>query len=317
MAEAAPPPLVPVEQAVVCPACGGALVAHGGPDAQGTGCRCSRCGRSYSLVEGILHLTAGAAGAKGYDPHYFAALPNVEDTHFWFVHRREVILAALRRGVADWPTRPLFDVGCGSGGLLAFLARSGVPVAGACDAYIQGLRLCRQRVAAPLVLLDEGAAPPLAPGHRLLGMFDVLEHLDDDVGVLRGLRAALAPRGVLILTVPAHPWLFDEMDTLAHHRRRYRLGELREKLEAAGFERVQVRHFMALLVPLLVAARALGRLLRGWFGNATARRDAELRIVPLLNPVLLGLLRLEGGLSRLLPLPFGTSLVAVARRPAA
>ena len=151
----------------------------------------------------------------------------------------------------------------------------------------------------------------------MVGMFDVLEHLDDDVGVLRALHAALAPGGMLVLTVPAHPWLFDEMDTLAHHRRRYRLGELREKLEAADFELVQVRHFMALLVPLLVVARALGRLLRGRLRNPAARRDAELGVVPLLNPVLLGAPRLEGGLSRVLPLPFGTSLVAVARRPAA
>ena len=206
-------------------------------------------------------------------------------------------------------------MGCGSGGLLAYLAKAGVPVAGACDAYPEGLRLCRQRLDVPLVLLDEGALPPLASGQLLVGMFDVLEHLDDDLGVLRALHAALAPEGVLILTVPAHPWLYDEMDALAHHRRRYRLGELREKLATAGFEPLRVRHFMALLVPLLVAARALGRLVRGRLEDPGARRDAELRIVPFLNPLLLGLLRLEGWLSRVFPLPFGTSLVAVARRP--
>jgi 2-polyprenyl-3-methyl-5-hydroxy-6-metoxy-1,4-benzoquinol methylase len=317
LAEPSSLPLVPAEKAVVCPDCGGGLVGDRSTDPAGTGCRCTGCGRFYAFREGILHLTVGAAGAQGYDPHYFTALPLVEESHFWFVHRREVILATLRQAVPDWPQRPLFDIGCGSGGLLAYLARAGVPVAGACDAYVQGLRLCRQRLEAPLMLLDEGAAPPLAPGHLLLGMFDVLEHLDDDVGVLSGLHAALAPRGVLILTVPAHPWLFDEMDALAHHRRRYRRAELREKLAAAGFEPLQVRHFMALLVPLLVAARALGRMLPGRLRNASARRDAELGIVPFLNPLLLGLLRLEDRLWRLLPLPFGTSLVAVARRPAA
>ena len=305
-----------VEKSVVCPACQGTLVAESATDGSPLGCRCSGCRAFYPWREGILHLTRGGAGAKGYDPHYFGTLPQVEETHFWFVHRREVIVEALHAAAPDWRARPLFDVGCGSGGLLAFLARAGVAVAGGCDAYPEGLRLCRQRIDVPLVLLDEGALAPLASGHRLVGLFDVLEHLDDDVAVLRALYSALAPAGVLILTVPAHPWLFDEMDALAHHRRRYRRVELRQKLAAAGFELLEVRHFMALLVPLLVAARALGRLLPGRNGDAAARRDAELRIVPFLNPLLRGLLRGEGWLSRVFPLPFGTSLVAVARRPA-
>ena len=305
-----------VENAVVCPACQGALVAERGKAAP-TGSRCSRCQAFYAWTDGILQLCRGEVGAKGYDPHYFSTLPQVEETHFWFVHRREVILEALHAGVPDWRTRPLFDVGCGSGGLLAFLARAGIPLAGGCDAYPEALRLCRQRLDVPLVLLDEGSLPPLAPGHVLVGMFDVLEHLDDDVAVLRSLYSALTPGGVLVLTVPAHPWLYDEMDALAHHRRRYRRRELRQKLAAAGFEPLAVRHFMALLVPLLVAARALGRWLPGRSFDAASRRDAELGIVPLLNPLLLALLRLEGLLSRLFPLPFGSSLVAVARRPRA
>ena len=300
---------------MVCPACRGALVGEGKKDASSLGCRCTRCRAFYPWREGILHLTRGVPGAKGYDPHYFSTLPQVEHVHFWFVHRREVILDALRASVPDWRGRPLFDLGCGSGGLLAFLAEAGVPVAGGCDAYLAGLRLCRQRLDVPLVLLDEGASPPLASGQLLVGMFDVLEHLDDDLAVLRTLHAALAPEGILILTVPAHPWLFDEMDFLAHHRRRYRRAELGHKLAAAGFEPLRVCHFMALLVPLLLVARALGRLLPGRLKDAGSRRDAELRLVPLLNPLLLALLRLESWLSRLFPLPFGTSLIAVARRP--
>ncbi len=231
------------------------------------------------------------------------------------MYRREVIMGALRHCAPDWQKRPLFDVGCGSGGLLAYLARAGVAVAGGCDAYALGLGLARQRLGVPFVLVDEGEVPPLASGHPLIGLFDVLEHLDEDLAALRTLLAALCPGGILILTVPAHPWLYDETDALAQHRRRYRRGDLRAKLAAAGFEPLHVRHFMALLVPLLVTARALGRLLPGRLRDASARRDAELRVVPLLNPLFLGLLRLEGWASRLFPLPFGTSLIAVARRP--
>jgi SAM-dependent methyltransferase len=281
------------------------------------GARCDGCGAEYPERGGILDLTRGRSGPAGYDPHYFGTLPLIEDSHFWFVTRREVILEGLRACVDDLGQRPLFDVGCGSGGLLAFFEASGLAVAGACDAYPQGLALARGRVRVPLVLVDEGAPPPLAPGQRLIGLFDVLEHLDDDEGTLRFLWSVLEPGGVLVLTVPGHPFLFDEMDELARHRRRYTRRELGDKLRAAGFEVRLLSHFMALLVPLLVVLRAVGRLLPGRLARAQERRDSELRVVPGVNGLFRGLLRLERLWLHVSSLPFGSSIVALARRPPA
>jgi SAM-dependent methyltransferase len=294
---------------LVCPRCRAALAASSG------GARCEACGAAYPQTDGILRLLAGESGAPAYDPHYFRTLPLVEDRHFWFVARRQVILEALREAVPDWRTRPLFDVGCGSGGLLDFLSRSGVPLSGACDAHVEGLRLARRRLTAPLLLVDEGRLPPLGTGHAMIGLFDVLEHLDDDREALSWIGSILEPGGVLVLTVPAHPFLFDEMDELAHHRRRYVRRELRAKLVSAGFEVVLVRHFMATLVPLLLGVRLLGRWALGRRDAAGDRRDAELRVVPGLNRSMLAVLWLERLCTRWWPPPFGSSIVAVARRP--
>jgi SAM-dependent methyltransferase len=278
------------------------------------GVRCTACGREYPEEDGVLRLIAGSQGAPGYDPHFFSTLPAIEDVHFWFRARRRVILDGLRRAVPDLGQRRLFDIGCGSGGLLGFLERSGVPVAGGCDAYLQGLRVARGRIAAPLVLVDEGSLPPLGPGQTLVGLFDVLEHIDDDVGTLAWLHSILEPGGVLCLTVPAHPFLFGEMDRRARHRRRYRRGELRGKLEAAGFQVRRVSHFMASLVPPLVLMRlgpGSGRATHGDPGG-----EAELRVVPGLNALLQGLLAVEAALGSVVELPFGSSLLAIAVRPA-
>jgi SAM-dependent methyltransferase len=171
----------------------------------------------------------------------------------------------------------------------------------------------REARAAPGVY--EAELPPLAAGQTLIGLFDVLEHIDDDGKTLRWIWSVLRPGGVLVLTVPAHPFLFDEMDELAHHRRRYRRRELGEKLRSAGFEVRVLQHFMVSLVPMLAALRRLGRLLPLRSRSAHARRDAELRIVPGVNAIMVGLLRLERRLGRRVPLPFGSSLVAVAARP--
>jgi SAM-dependent methyltransferase len=263
-----------------------------------------------------LHLVAGREGAPGFDPHYFDTLAAVEERHFWFRSRRQVILETLRRTVPDLGERALFDIGCGSGGLLSFLGGSGVPLAGACDAYLESLELVGRRVKAPLALVDEGRLPPLAAGQSLVGLFDVLEHIDDDAATLDFLRSVLEPGGVLVLTVPAHPFLFDEMDELAHHRRRYRRAELRARLEAAGFRVRLLTHFMAPMVPLLMLARGVGRALGVLGLSAQDRRSAELRVNPGLNPVLGAVLAVERWLLRTgVPLPFGSSLIAVAERP--
>lgn len=263
---------------------------------------------------GILRLSSVSVGTPAYDPHYFETLPQVEEGHFWFVARREFVLDALRSAVPDLAERPLLDVGCGSGGLLKFLEENGVPMCGACDAYPEALRIARSRSSAPLFLVDEGRRPPLGPGQRLVGLFDVLEHLDDDLGTLSWLASVLEPGGFLVLTVPAHPALFDETDVLARHRRRYRRSELASKLRAAGFEIRTLTHFMALLAPAIYAGRRIGRWVGLGGSSAVARRDSELRIVPGLNGALLALLRLERRLFRRLPLPLGTSLLAIAVR---
>jgi 2-polyprenyl-3-methyl-5-hydroxy-6-metoxy-1,4-benzoquinol methylase len=293
---------------LACPLCRGALASRS------SSWDCSACGSSYAVQAGVLHLSRGREGAPGYDPHYFRTLQAIEGRHFWFVGRREVILDSIRRSVPDVGARSLFDIGCGTGGLLSFLAANGVSVSGACDAYPESLQLVRSRLDVPLVLVDEGRLPPLACGYELLSMFDVLEHVDDDLAMLRFLWSALLPGGVLVLTVPAHPFLYDEMDHLAHHRRRYTRGELRERLAAAGFEVRLLTHFMSPLVPLLATLRACGRLLPH---GAALRRQKEFQVVPGLNGVMNGVLAAERSLMRVWSLPFGTSLIAVAARPAA
>jgi SAM-dependent methyltransferase len=265
------------------------------------------------MRDGVLDLRVGRLGASAYDPRHFPTLAAVEREHFWFVTRAEVVRDVLRDAVPDLARRALFDVGCGSGGLLEFLGVSGVPLAGACDAYPEGLALVRPRVAVPLLLVDEGRLPPLAPGQTLLSLFDVLEHIDDDAGTLRHLLEALEPGGILALTVPAHPFLFDEMDAIARHRRRYRRSELGDKLRAAGFEVLRLSHFMAPLVPLVALRWLLGAL--PGRRSALERRRVELAVTPVLNGLMRALLRLERPLVRAGAMPFGSSLVAVAARP--
>jgi hypothetical protein len=121
------------------------------------------------------------------------------------------------------------------------------------------------------------------------------------------------PGGALILTVPAHKWLFDEMDELAFHRRRYDRRGLRRVLEQSGFEVRLLSHFMSPVVPILLLVRSAGRVLRRRHSRLERRRT-EMEVVPVFNELMRGLLALERAMMALLPLPFGSSIVAVALR---
>jgi SAM-dependent methyltransferase len=289
---------------LTCPACGSRL------EANVVGLACPECRRVYPEQQGVLSLAGEARGAPGYAAHFFAGITQLEDQHFWFLVRRKLILERMKRHIGDLDRRGLFDIGCGGGGLLSFLERNGVPVAGACDAYPEALKLARQRVGAALVLVADGQRPPLAQGQTLISMFDVLEHLDDDRGVLRWLASVLAPGGVLVLTVPAHQFLYDEKDRLSHHRLRYARRDLRQKLGDAGFTVLALEHFMA----LMVLPRLLGRIVSLGTRRSSSNGSSALAIVPGVNRCMYALLEAERLMTLRLRPPFGTSLLAIAAR---
>jgi len=156
--------------------------------------------------------------------------------------------------------------------------------------------------------------PPFSRTFQLIGIFDVLEHIGEDVQILRDLRALLHPGGALLLTVPAHQSLWSYFDELSGHCRRYSREELERKLDHAGFRVEFLTPYMASLHPMMW----LSRRLRGHKpGAAFDRRkvlEQELRVVPVLNDLLTWQLGCEARwLSARRRLPFGTSWLAIAR----
>ena len=80
---------------LVCPRCRGELAARP------PGAACRQCDAEYGEQEGVLELVVGGRGTPGFDPHFFSTLREVEDRHFWFVGRRQVVLSVLRRAVPE------------------------------------------------------------------------------------------------------------------------------------------------------------------------------------------------------------------------
>ena len=150
--------------------------------------------------------------------------------------------------------------------------------------------------------------------YDVIAAFDVLEHIADEAQVLAQMRERIRPGGRLILTVPAHQMLWSPFDVASGHERRYSMKTLRRSLRASDLQVEYVTYFMSLLFPPMWLRR---RLLPSDEHDMGALLDSEFRIVPVLNRVAYELLRREAlVVSRRRRLPMGTSLAAIARRPA-
>ncbi|MHC4893495.1 MAG: class I SAM-dependent methyltransferase [Planctomycetota bacterium] len=140
---------------------------------------------------------------------------------------------------------------------------------------------------------------------------DVLEHLDDDVGALADWHRALAPEGLLLLSVPALDLLWGRQDVLAEHRRRYDRATLRTRLLDAGFELERLTYFNTLLFPPVLGVRLA---MRPWLGRASeGGSDLGLRLPGWIEELLFRTFSAEGAWLERRDLPIGVSLMAVAR----
>jgi SAM-dependent methyltransferase len=244
------------------------------------------------------------------EPGEYDTIAQLEDHHWWYLGMRAAAGAWLNQGVAPalrGTARParLLDAGCGTGGGLRWLARYGVPVG--LDFHPAAVAYAHRSV--PRVARGSVMALPFAAGcFDLVTAFEVLYHaaVPDDVAALREFARVLRPGGWLLLRLPAHNWLRGAHDRRVHTRHRYARGELRAKLQRAGFRIYRLSYLgLSLVLPAVVR-----RLLQS---RSSAHSDVGLP-PPAVNRALLAVLQLEGRWLAGRDLPAGLSLMALARR---
>ncbi len=197
--------------------------------------------------------------------------------------------------------------------MLTYLKAYGV--AEGVDIDAEAIGYCRER-GLEAVRLGEAARLPFADGtFDLVTALDVVEHLDDDRGALTEMRRVLKPGGQILVTVPAHRFLWGDQDEVNQHKRRYAARELRGALDATGFEIQRLSYMNALLFPPIAAARLLRRLERRVRPDVPQESDFRYPAPSPLNFVLGHVFAAEGPVLQRLDIPFGVSIVALARKP--
>ena len=239
------------------------------------------------------------------DECIYTEMALVEDKHWWFAARRKILDKII--STLPLPTdAQILEAGCGSGGNLSMLTRHGRVYA--METNAQALAFA---AAKGMAQIAPGHLPEQIPFTNqtfdLIAMLDVMEHLEDDAAALRALRTRLRPGGWMLITVPAYPFLWSRHDELHHHKRRYVANNLRAVIEASGCKIHYLSYFNTWLFPVIAAARLA----------SIGDRSTGDMVMPnkFINVLLTQIFASERLLLGRVALPFGVSLVALARNP--
>jgi SAM-dependent methyltransferase len=217
---------------------------------------------------------------------------------WWYRGRAHVVSAALARAKVQ-PVENALDFGAGYGGMSEHLAEHARNVF-AFEPHADARAMAEKR-AYKAVLANENDV--FARRWDLVGLFDVVEHIEDDRAFLTRLRGSLGDRGLLAITVPAFQFLWSSHDVNLHHFRRYTRTTLAQVLDETGYEIAYMSYWNAALFIPAALMRMIGR-----------SGESGLGLPGIIDSTFFGLVMSETVISRVLRLPFGTGLVAIARK---
>ena len=226
-----------------------------------------------------------------------------EDSYWWHIAKRGLVRQLL-------PAKKhlrILDIGCGAGRLIQELGPVG-EVWGI-DSNPAAIAFCRRR---GLKNVFQAKLPyiNIKPRFDVITCMDVLEHVDDDTRAVGNLKKLLRPQGIIILTVPAYPWLFSYWDKILHHRRRYTLSGLKQIFTTNKLSILKASFIYSFLLPAVIPFR----LIRHQLFTGKKPTSDFITMPKLFHHLLLYLARLEHLLIKFISIPFGLSLLVVARK---
>jgi len=236
----------------------------------------------------------------------YARMEHYEKNYWWHVGRRYILEQTLTKFVTPTGKLNVLDLGCGTGINFNWLKKWGT-ITGL-DNESNALSYCRQKQAYHQLIQGDATQPPTGK-YNLITAFDLLEHIDNDRDALRQWYSSLAPNGHLLLTVPAHKWLFGAHDKALHHKRRYSSFELSQKIRAAGFKIKFLSPFFFFVFPVFAIVRLIKKYAKPETTYETVSTTSGL------DSLLINLSEIEAYLlSSSIGLPWGSSILVIAKK---
>ncbi len=237
----------------------------------------------------------------------YALEAEAEATHWWFVGRRRLFAREIDKTGLPRTSRVL-DVGTSTGANLRLLRDLGFHAVDGLDFSQEAIRYCREKGLGIVRHGDVCGMPFADESFDLLLATDIIEHVDDDLKALREIARVLRPGGKALIVVPAFPILWGLQDRVAQHKRRYRMGELADRVARAGFAIEVSYYFNFLLFVPIWLGRRLVDIIRPRIQNESQINS------PLLNRMLSAIFTVDIAVAPVLRPPFGVSILIVAEK---
>ncbi len=270
---------------------------------------CAKCSFEIQIQDGLaIFHPDDSTTHGGMESCILDDVVSFEDKHFWMKARRDFIKSIFNKHVnyAD----KIIEIGAGTGSITRCLLESGYNDISVGEVHLSGLEYAKSYGIKQRYQFDL-MKTPFHEHFDAVGMFDVLEHIDDDELAVKNIYKMLKPGGKAIVTVPAHKWLWSKQDAVAYHRRRYEVDQLKDMFERNSFKILEARTFFISILPLLYLRSFVDR------DNGVLKDNdfkERFKVNPVINFILGQILSIENRLLKNVSLRQGGSILVVAER---
>ncbi|MCX5830459.1 MAG: class I SAM-dependent methyltransferase [Deltaproteobacteria bacterium] len=270
----------------------------------------------YTVVEGIRCYSPEVASSyANYPDGGFDLTDKNGESSFWVRSRNRLFKNIVQDNLVATGKTKLLEIGCATGGFIQQIVENEKLEITGSEIYLKGLLYAKKNLPHVAFIQFDVTQGLIGEEFDLIVAFDVLEHIENDVGAIRNINKMLHKGGGLIITVPQHKFLWSKLDEILKHKRRYSRRELVTKLQENGFDISYSTSFLFVLFPLMLISRMFDRG-RNQSQSDEVALEKRVKFPNTLNWIFDLIMRIDEVLIRLgISLPFGGTLVIVARKP--
>lgn len=270
--------------------------------------KCKNCSYNADISNNIVSFIKNVPlDYENFSEKWVDKLQKAEGKHFWFLIRREIILYFFNKYIDK--SMKILEIGSGTGNIAGMLSDCGYNISIA-DIHFNALNITEKYTSIKNKYQFDLLKNVFNNEYQVVALFDVLEHFTDDELILKNINEILTSKGRLILTVPAHKWLWNRHDVISGHKRRYEQKTLSDVLEKSGFRVLEINNFFTAIIPFLFLRSLLDK-------NIIANNeemDKDLKINPIINSIFLNILKNEISLLKYFHSQVGGSIIALAEK---
>lgn len=237
--------------------------------------------------------------------YLYQDLYNLEEKHWWHISKRKIVFDFIKQ-YNNFKKPKILDMGCGTGKNVESLKHLGTVYG--IDSSLQAIKFCKQRGLSNISLEKVVNTNFPETSFNIITLLDVLEHTDDNK-TLKEAHRILHKDGLIIITVPALPFLWSKWDNVLHHKRRYTKKGLEQILKKNHFHILKISYMYSFLILPVIITRTIKDL----FFRKNYPSDFLISF-SILNQILFTIARLEAVLVKRELVPLGLSVIVIAQK---